>query len=191
MFCWPWARNRQATGAGKHAAPVVPLVPVVSDRVPFDLPNWDSSIDDWECPTGPRSVVSPHEHVRFVVASLQEAGLTGYVPGYYIHRVYPEWAWIANCEPLTRRQLDIALSAELPKAKRRVPSGALLAHYLIPEQGSPDEEKLEMVPDDVPECRNKIVAFASPLLKSSRGLGTRRAGVQQRSVRKGEVKAAA
>lgn len=187
MFCWPWARNREISGAGKHAVPVVPVVP---DRVPFDLPNWDLSLDDWESPTGPRKVIEPHEHVRFVVASLQEAGMTGYVPGYYIHRVYPEWAWIANCEPLTRRQLDIALSAALPKAKRRTPNGALLAHYLIPENGSPGEEKLEPVPEHPPERRSKIVAFASTL-RSPRDLGTRRAGAQKRSVRKGEVKAAA
>jgi hypothetical protein len=136
---------------------------LVPDRAPAQilLPEWDQGLEPWEPPTEPQRDVEPSEHVRIVVMSLQEAGRTGYVPGYYICRVYPEWAWMANVAPLTRRQLEIALSAALPKAKKRTATGALLAHYLIPEPKRPAQSRKPNCPVLPDSSAAQIVAFAS------------------------------
>lgn len=159
MF-WPWARGENRSGAREHPAPAVARVPDQAP-VPISLPDWDDGLESWDPPTEPAREADAAEHVRIVVVSLQEAGRTGYVPSYHICRVYPEWAWMANIKPLTRRQLELALSAALPKAKKRTATGALLAHYLIPEGHRPLAACKTRVSEEPKRVGAHIVAFAS------------------------------
>lgn len=151
LFFWRKARNQHDSGAGQQA---VPDDPVVLEIEALELPARDDTLIEWVPPSAIRQADIP-DHIRVVIEGLQDCGRTGYVPGMVIHRVYPELAWMAGVEPLTRRQLDLALSAHLPKTKRRGPEGALLAHYLIPEKTSP-----KAAPKNEHKQSN-VVAYAS------------------------------
>ena len=169
MKFWPWARSNATPGPRQQADPEVP---VIIDVVP-------EVIDVWEPLASAPRQVSPREHVRIVVSSLQEAQQTGFIAGWFICRIYPELAWIANVVPLTKRQLEIALSVELPKQKKRLETGGLLAHYLIPDPGQPVPIKAKPAkkPDKiVPEYSKNIIAFMSKPARIPRPTARRKKG---------------
>jgi len=145
MKFWPWkARNEH------------PVIDLTNEAVTVPVPEvWEPDISN-------PKVAFPEDHVRFVVQSLQEANETGFVTAAYICRIYPELCWIANVVPLTKRQLEMALSGELRKAKRKI-KRTLVSCYFIPPFGVPTlnalvKMELEMEPKNV-------VAFKAPVLK--------------------------
>lgn len=170
MKIWPWAaRNEAQAVTRKHAVPeVIDVVPQPEPEVVVVRP--------WEASDDPMIDLQPAEHVRMIVAWLQEIGETGYVPSYKICRYYPEIAWIANVRQMPRRSLEFALSSYLRKQKKRLGTGGLIACYLIPSSNDPvpvaavPEQKVSVPPANV-------VAFASkPARVPAQPRATRRKG---------------
>lgn len=146
---WPWRRKPERSGT----------VPEVPEHVPehvgvashLCLPKWVKEFDGqpvklWDDDTRARFGTDP-EHVAAVLSSFREQNRIGWVQGWVILQVYPEICWLSGLEPLTNRQLLIALSKALQKAKRRINGGNPVTCYFVPEH----PEKVACVAEQAPE----------------------------------------